>query len=168
MKKLYIGTILCVAILIIISKWNENTLKKNGLMNEEKVVKETMSTSFYVDPTINLSSDKITSIIIEFKTKPAAVAVKEAEAEGKQLSLEEATKHVEESHQKFQEELNTFLDDYQVPYTIRHTYKTALNGVSMELPAKDIKRLSQSTVIEKIYPNRKIHLSPPITPYRTM
>ncbi|WP_256941420.1 protease inhibitor I9 family protein [Bacillus sp. EAC] len=168
MMRLYKGTILVVAILSSIFKWNENTLNKNQFINEGKVVKETMSASFYVDPTIDFSSEKIISIIIEFKIKPAKIAVQDAEAEGKQLTLEEATKNVEESHEMFQKELKTLLDDHQVPYTIRRTYKTVLNGVSMELPAKEIKRLQQSTVIEKIYPNRKVHLFPSITPFNQM
>ncbi|PEJ56565.1 hypothetical protein CN601_01260 [Bacillus sp. AFS017336] len=124
-----------------------------------------MNPSFYVDPSIDFSTNEMTSIIIEFKTKPAAVAVKVAEAAGEQLTLEEATKQVEESHAKFQEELKTLLEDQQVPYKIRHVYKTALNGVSMEIPGKDIKRLSQSTVIARIYPNKKVHIMPPVTPF---
>lgn len=168
MKKYYRRCILFITILSSICNWNEKTLFKYGLINEEKVVKDTMSTSFYVDPSIDLSSNQFISIIIEFKTKPAKIAVLEAEAEGKQLTLEEATKQVEESHELFQKELTTLLDDHQVPYSIRHTYKTVLNGVSMDLPAVEIKRLLQSTVIEKIYPNRKVHLMPPIAPFNQL
>jgi len=168
MKKYYRRCILFVTILSSFCNWNERTISKYDLINEEKVVKDTMSTSFYVDPSIDLSSNQFTSIIIEFKTKPAKIAVLEAEAAGKQLSLEEATKQVEESHELFQKELKTLLDDHQIPYSIRHTYTTALNGVSMDLPSNEIKRLLQSTVIEKIYPNRKVHLMPPITPFNQM
>jgi len=144
---------------------NGNTLGTTKISDETKVANVTMNPSFFVDPSIDFSTSQMTSIIIEFKTKPAVVAVKEAEASGKQLTLEEATKQVEESHAKFQEELKTLLEDQHVPYTIRHVYKSALNGVSMELPGKDIKRLSQSTVIARIYPNKKVHIMPPVTPY---
>lgn len=168
MKKYYRRCILFTTILSSFCNWNDGPIFKYDLINEVKVVKNTMSTSFYVDPSIDLSSNQLLSIIIEFKTKPAKIAVLEAEAEGKQLSLEEATKQVEESHELFQKELKNLLDDQQIPYSIRHTYKTVLNGVSMDISAKDIKRLLQSTVIEKIYPNRKVHLMPPIAPFNQL
>jgi len=168
MKKYYRECILFVTILSSFCNWNEHAFFKYDLINEEKVVKDTMSSSFYVDPSIDLSSDQVVSIIIEFKTKPAKIAVLEAEATGKQLTLEEATKQVEESHKMFQKELKTLLADHQIPYSIRHTYTAALNGVSMDLPAIEIKRLLQSTVIEKIYPNRKIQLMPPIAPFNQL
>lgn len=133
-------------------------------INEMKVGKEIMRSSIFVEPSINLTTDKNVSIIIEFKTKPAVVAVKEAEAQGIQLSLEEAKKNVEESHAKFKEELNMLLDQNNIKYSIKHTYKTALNGVSMDLPGNAIKRLMESTVIARIYLNKEIHLFPPITP----
>ncbi|MFD4705972.1 protease inhibitor I9 family protein [Gottfriedia sp. NPDC058432] len=165
MKNFYRGSILLILMLFIMSGCNGNTLNTIKNSDETKVANVTMNPSFYVDPSIDFSTNQMTSIIIEFKTKPAVVAVKEAEAAGKQLTLEEATKQVEESHAKFQEEIKTLLEDQNVPYTIRHVYKTALNGVSMELPGKDIKRLSQSTVIARIYPNKKVHIMPPVTPF---
>ncbi len=168
LKKYYRRCILFITIFSSLCNRNANTLFKYDLINEEKVVKDTMSTSFYVDPSIDLSSNQFISIIIEFKTKPAKIAVLEAEAEGKQLTLEEATKQVEESHELFQKELKILLDDHQIPYSIRHTYKTVLNGVSMDLPSMEIKRLLQSTVIEKIHLNRKVHLMPPIAPFNQL
>jgi intein-encoded DNA endonuclease-like protein len=132
---------------------------------EEKVVKETMNPSVYVDPALDLQSNKTISIIIEFKTKPAKIAVLEAEAKGIPLTIEEAQQNVEESHAKFHNELHTLLDNKQGPYIIKHTYKTVFNGVSMELPANEIKRIAESSsVISRIYLNKKIHLDPPILP----
>ncbi|WP_235822058.1 protease inhibitor I9 family protein [Gottfriedia luciferensis] len=168
MKKIYIGAILFGMILSSISNENKYTFKKYESIEENLEASGQMNTSIYLDPTIDFSSDKMTSIIIEFKIKPAVIAVKEAQASGKQLTLDEATKQVEESHQKFQSELKSLLADHQVPYAVRHTYKSALNGVSMELPGKDIKRLLQSTVIDRIYPNKKVHIMPPITPFNQM
>ncbi|WP_045517264.1 protease inhibitor I9 family protein [Neobacillus niacini] len=161
MKKYYIGVILASAFLSILSGCQES----NHNVNEEKVVKETMNPSVHIDPAIDLSSDQIISIIIEFKTKPAKIAVLEAEAKGIPLTIEEAKEKVEESHVTFQKELQTLLDKNQVPYTVRNTYKTAFNGVSMELPANEIIRLAESSsIISKIYPNKKIQLDPPISP----
>ncbi|PGL73166.1 protease inhibitor I9 family protein [Bacillus sp. AFS055030] len=164
MKNFYRGSIFFLVMLFIMAGCNGNAINTTKNKDETKVAEETMNPSFYVDPSIDFTTNAMTSIIIEFKTKPAVVAVKEAEAAGKELTLEEATKQVEESHAKFQEELKTLLEDQHVPYMIRHVYKSALNGVSMELPGKDIKRLSKSTVIARIYPNKKVHIMPPVTP----
>jgi hypothetical protein len=164
MKKCYRRTILAAAtILALISGCQEN--RDNHNVDEEKLVRETMNPSIYVDPAIDLSNEYTTSIIIEFKTKPAKIAVLEAEAKGIPLTIEEAKEKVEESHVRFQKELQTLLAKDQVPYTIKHTYKTAINGVSMELPGNQIKRLVESSsVIAKIHPNKKIKLDPPISP----
>ncbi|MGM0854689.1 MAG: protease inhibitor I9 family protein [Bacillota bacterium] len=141
----------------------ENTYQK-----EEEAVKETMNASVKVDPSINLSSEKMVSIIIEFKIKPAKIAVLEAEAQGVDMTLDKAKEHVEQSHQAFEQELHAFLDDNKVEYRIKHRYKTAFNGVSMELPATEIKRLMGSSVISRIYPNEEIQLDPPIQPSNQM
>ncbi|MFP7298778.1 protease inhibitor I9 family protein [Neobacillus niacini] len=161
MKKYKKAVIFAAVFLFILNGCQDS----NHNLNEEQVVKEAMNPSVYIDPSIDLSSEQMTSIIIEFKTKPAKIAVLEAEAKGIPLSLEEAEKEVEESHEAFQKELQLLLADNQIPYKVRNTYKTALNGVSMELPANEIKRLAESSsVIAKINPNRKIHLDPPISP----
>lgn len=131
---------------------------------EEQVVEETMNSSIKVDPALDLSSGEKMTVIIEFKTKPAKIAVLEAEAKGMELSLVTAQEDVEQSHKDFEKELHAFLDENKVDYRIIHRYKTAFNGVSMELPANEIKRLLGSSVISSIYPNNEIHLEPPIQP----
>jgi uncharacterized protein involved in outer membrane biogenesis len=141
---------------------------EDAFQKEVEVVEETMNSSVKVDPSIDLSSEKTVSIIIEFKTKPAKIAILEAEAQGLKMSLDAAKEHVEKSHQAFQKELHAFLDGKQVEYSIKHRYKTAFNGVSMELPANEIKRLMGSSVISKIYPNEEIQLNPPIQPLDQM
>jgi hypothetical protein len=168
MKNCFRGTILLVTILSIMSGCHDNTNENDYHVDGEKVVKETMNPSVYLDPAVDLISDKTISVIIEFKTKPAVVAVLEAKEKGIPLTLEEAKQKVEESHETFQKELQTLLDENQVTYKVMHNYKTAFNGVSMELPANEIKRLLDSSVISKIYPNREIQLDPPITPYNQM
>lgn len=163
MKKCYRGVVLATAMLSIMSGCS---YENNYPNDQEKEVKETMNRSFYIDPAIDLSSEQTISVIIEFKTKPAKVAIIEAEAKGIPLTLEEAEKHVEESHLMFQKELYELLDKNQIPYTVRHKYTTALNGVSVELPANEINRLAESSsVISRIYLNRKIKLDPPILPF---
>jgi predicted RNA-binding protein Jag len=158
MKKCY-GRLLLITSLMILpgcqAYEGENTYQK------ELVVEKTMNSSVKIDPTIDLSNNEPVSIIIEFKTKPAKLAVLEAEGQGLPMTLQAAKKHVEESHQEFQKELQKFLDENDVEYRITHKYKTAFNGVSMELPGNEIKRLMGSSVISKIYPNQEIQLNPP-------
>ncbi|WP_256941419.1 protease inhibitor I9 family protein [Bacillus sp. EAC] len=168
MKKFTSGAIFMVTILSILRGCSENTFNRNKIMSQVEEAKETMGTSVFVDPSIDQSSNKTVSIIIEFKTKPAKIAVIEAEAQGKQLSLDEAKQKVEESHEQFQKELQTLLAQNQVPFTVKHVYKTALNGVSMELPGNEVKRLMQSSVIGRITLNKEIHLDPPIQPFKQM
>ncbi|WP_421383128.1 protease inhibitor I9 family protein [Bacillus salacetis] len=124
-----------------------------------------MNTSVYIDPSINLSTSRQLSIIIEFKILPAHSAVAAAKSQGKQLTLEEAESHVEQSHQTFRKELQILLEKNRIPYTIQNTYTNALNGVAMELPANEIRRLMKSTVIARIHPNKQVHLDPPVQPY---
>ncbi|MCP3740267.1 protease inhibitor I9 family protein [Rossellomorea sp. BNER] len=162
MKKCYYRTLLFAFIMTISgcqANKGEDTYPKEG-----KVVEETMNSSGIIDPSIDLSSNQKISVIIKFTIKPAKVAVLEAKAKGIDLTLEEAKQQVEESYQTFQKEIHTFLDENQVSYHIKHRYKTTFNGVSMELPANEIKRLMESSVIQKIYPNEDIQLDPPIQP----
>ncbi|WP_144554432.1 protease inhibitor I9 family protein [Bacillus sp. X1(2014)] len=166
MKKYLSRAILAVVILAIICGCSKNNHPK--VKREE--VKETMNPSVYVDPAVDLSSDQIISVIVEFKPKPAKVAVIEAEAKGIPFTLAEAEKQVEESHLMFQKELHEIFDKNQIPYTVRNKYTTALNGVSMELPANEIKRLAESSsVISKVSVNRKVKLNPPpILPFEQL
>ncbi|MGR3765733.1 protease inhibitor I9 family protein [Rossellomorea sp. NS-SX7] len=117
-----------------------------------------------IDPRINLSSTQTISIIIQFIIKPAKVAVLEAKGKGIHLTLEEAKRHVEVSHMQFQEEIRLALEHNHIPYRIIHRYKTAFNGVSMEMPSNEILRLAHSSVIQKIYLNEEIQIDPPIHP----
>lgn len=163
MKKYYKGFFLLIY-LMFLGGCADN---KEGIADQtdEKVVDvTTMNSTVKVDPSINLSSTQSISIIIEFKTKPAKIAMLEAKAKGLSMTLDEAKRHVEESHQAFQEELHTFLDKNRVKYRINYRYKTTFNGVAMEMPANEIKRLMGSSVISRIYPNHEIQLDPPIQP----
>ncbi|NEY99274.1 protease inhibitor I9 family protein [Heyndrickxia shackletonii] len=123
-----------------------------------------MTSALYIDPKINMNSEKTVSIIIHFKTKPAKAAVALAEAKGVPLTLEQAQKDVEESHSRFQEDLKRLLDQNQISYSITYTYTTAFNGVSMKLPGTAIKTLLQSKEIDAIYANQEYHLDPPLKP----
>ena len=142
--------------------------KMNSKTENELEVRETMNTPIYVDPEIDLSSQKNVSIIIHFKTKPAKIAVIEAQAKGLSLSLEKAEKDVRDSHTRFHKEIQTLLEKENVPYSITRTFKIVYNGVAMELPAYEIQRLPNSVEISTIHVDREIQLEPPILPVEQM
>lgn len=158
-KKIYIIVLL---VIIFIGGCQANK-GENDSQKIDKVVEKKMHSSAKVDSSIDLSSNQLVSIIIEFKTKPAKIAVLEAKAKGITLTFEEAKRQVEQSHQSFQK-LLSLLDENNVQYRVKHTYKAALNGISIEMPANEINRLLGSSVISKIYPDKQIQLDPPINP----
>ncbi|MGE8203285.1 protease inhibitor I9 family protein [Heyndrickxia sp. NPDC080065] len=137
---------------------------KDVTERQKKEGEEVMKSALYIDPKIDMNSEKTISIIIHFKTQPAKAAVALAEAKGVPLTLEKAKIDVEESHARFQEDLKRLLDQKHIPYAITYTYTTAFNGVSMKLPGTAIKTLLQSKEIDAIYANKEYHLEPPLKP----
>jgi hypothetical protein len=117
--------------------------------------------NIFIDPDIDMNSKEMITVIIQFKTKPAQVAVTIAEKSGVPLSLENANWAVEHSHARFQEDVKRFLVSKRIPYSINHIYKSALNGVSMSIPAYEIKTLLKFNEIESIHANKEYHLDPP-------
>jgi CHAT domain-containing protein len=132
--------------------------------HRENKGEEVVTRNIYIDPEIDLNTEKMVEIIIHFKTEPAKVAVAIAETSGIPLSLDKAKQDVEDSHARFQADVQKYLGLKQIPYTITHTYKTALNGVAMKLPGNEIKTLLQSGEIAAIYLNKEIQLNPPPQP----
>jgi hypothetical protein len=120
-----------------------------------------MTNKINVDPTIDVNSDEMVTVIIQFRTKPAQEAVAIAKKAGVPLTLENANWAVKHSHERFQEEVKRYLDSKRIPYTINYVYQSALNGVSMTLPAKDIKSLLLFKEIESIHANKQYHIDPP-------
>jgi hypothetical protein len=120
-----------------------------------------MTNKINVDPTIDVNSDEMITVIIQFRTKPAQEAVAIAKKSGVPLTLENANWAVKHSHERFEEEVKRYLDSKRIPYTINYVYQSALNGVSMTLPAKDIKSLLQFKEIESIHANKQYHIDPP-------
>lgn len=113
-----------------------------------------MHTEIYIDPKIDMSSDKYISILIEFKVKPAKVAVATSVSN---ITMEHAKQMVEVSHHLFQTELDS-LNEQQIKYTVDQTYTDAFNGVSVRLKGNTIKYFLQSTVIKAIYKNQDMHI----------
>lgn len=120
-----------------------------------------MNKKIYIDPTINMHTEEMVTVIIQFRTKTAQEAVAIAKNSGVPLSLENANWAVKHSHERFQEEVNRYLVPKQIPFKINYVYKTVLNGVSMSLPGNEIKTLLLFKEIESIHANKEYHLDPP-------
>jgi hypothetical protein len=122
-----------------------------------------MTNKINVDPAIDVNSNEMVTVIIQFRTKPAQEAVAIAKKAGVPLSVENANWAVKHSHERFQEEVKRYLVPKRIPYTINYVYQSALNGVSMTLPAKEIKLLLQFKEIESIHANKQYQIDPPNT-----
>src|SRR5690625_4054134 len=96
-----------------------------------------MQTEIYIDPKIDLYSDEYIEILIEFKIKPAKVAMSISHSD---MTMEQAKEQVEISHQLFKNELK-MLDEKLIKYSVIYTYKDSFNGVAMRLKANTIKHL---------------------------
>ncbi|PGM55866.1 S8 family serine peptidase [Bacillus sp. AFS053548] len=118
-----------------------------------------------LSPDVDQTSDKLTSVIVEFKDKPQQTAVLEAEADGVTLTAEDAKDKVNASHETFQKDLKTIfsseLKSKKNPYSIKRSYKKAFNGVSMTLPANKVKSLLKSNAVKAVWSDMQVQVEPP-------
>jgi hypothetical protein len=121
--------------------------------------------TIYIDPMINMNTNKWITIIIHFNTNPAHAAVAIAESGGYSLSLINAEQEVEASHLRFQKDVERSLGKKDIPYKINHTYKTVFNGVSLSLQGNKIPELLQSAEIAAIYANKEYKIQPPFVQF---
>lgn len=117
-------------------------------------------TGLQLSPDVNLESDELISVIVEFKTKPAKVAMMEAQAQGKTLSTSHADLLVEEAHDSFQKDADKILK--QKNYHIKRTFKTAFNGVAMTLPANEVQSLLSSSSVKAVWSDEEVKLDQPV------
>ncbi|WP_129691340.1 S8 family serine peptidase [Gottfriedia acidiceleris] len=130
-----------------------------------KQLKISDKTGLQVSPDLDLTSDAPTSVIVEFKDKPAQTAVTVAETEGTTLSEEDAQAKVDASHESFDQDLKTIfskeLNEKKNPYKIKRSYKKAFNGVSMTLPANKVKSLLKSNAVQAVWSDLHVQLDDP-------
>ncbi|WP_088044490.1 S8 family serine peptidase [Bacillus sp. EAC] len=122
------------------------------------------TTGLQISHDIDLKSTEQTNVIVEFTNKPAKVAKIEASVEGKQLTEAEASGLVDQDHKTFQAEVGQVLTDEKkskVSFKINRSYKTAFNGVSMNLPANQIENLLKSKVVKNVWSNEQFKIDPP-------
>ncbi|PEL12456.1 S8 family serine peptidase [Bacillus sp. AFS017336] len=132
-----------------------------------KQLKVSDKTGLQVSPEVDLTSDATTSVIVEFKDKPANTAVMVAESDGTTLSKADAQEKVDVSHESFDQDLKTMfskeLKEKKNPYKIKRSYKKAFNGVAMTLPANKVKALLKSSAVQTVWSDLQVQLDDPTT-----
>lgn len=117
---------------------------------------------------IDLKSREEVTVIVEFDQLPAKVEQVQKSFKGEKVSLETVKKKVENSHNTFKKDLQAKLGkktkSTKESYKIEHTYKHALNGVAIKLPANEIEKLLDSEVVKAIYSELEVRVSPPKSP----
>ncbi|MFB7140727.1 S8 family serine peptidase [Gottfriedia sp. NPDC056225] len=120
-----------------------------------------------VSADVDLTSDATTSVIVEFKDKPANTAVMVAQVDGSTLSEADAQAKVDASHDTFQHDLKTIfskeLKEKKNPYKIKRSYKKAFNGVAMTLPSNKVKSLLKSSAVQAVWSDLQVQLDDPST-----
>lgn len=116
-----------------------------------------MHVPIYIDPEINLHSNEMVEIIVQFTTNPAKSQVSK-----ENLTLDEAILLVKDSHLRFQQDLWKYLDKQGLPYIVMNEYQEAFNGVALKIKGKDIHSILQSNEIGAIYVNKTV--SVPVKP----
>ncbi|PGZ93119.1 S8 family serine peptidase [Bacillus sp. AFS029533] len=139
-----------------------------SLSSEQRAALKQLSTSedsgLQVSSDINLDSTEQTSVIVEFANKPVKVAQIEASVEGKTLTKSDAEDLIDQDHETFTKDVSKVLTtskSKKVDYKINHSYKHAFNGVSMTLPANQIKNLLKSKAVKKVWSNQTFSIDPP-------
>ncbi|MBM7587949.1 subtilisin family serine protease [Bacillus pakistanensis] len=114
---------------------------------------------------IDLTSKEEVTVIVEFDQLPAKTEQIQKSLKGEKISLEKAKKKVEESHEKFKKDLQAKIGEKKKSskedYKIKYTYKNALNGVALTLPANEIENLLESEVVKAVYSELEVQLTPP-------
>ncbi|WP_223595659.1 S8 family serine peptidase [Neobacillus bataviensis] len=114
----------------------------------------TETTGLQLSSTTDLTSDQEISVIIEFKNRPAKTAVQIEKYNGRELSLEDAEKSVVEDHTTFKQDLEAL----KIKGKITRSYTQVYNGVSMTLPANEVKKLLKSKAVKSVWENQTIQL----------
>ncbi|MGL5378353.1 S8 family serine peptidase [Clostridium sp.] len=103
---------------------------------------------------IDTTSDELVSIIVEFVSEPTAVASKQ-----KAYSLKSAESAVKKDHETFEAFLAKTPKAYSaVAPTIKYSYETVFNGVSMQIKGTEVANLLNSGVVKRIHKTNTVHV----------
>ncbi|MGG0175614.1 S8 family serine peptidase [Gottfriedia acidiceleris] len=140
------------------SKLNLTAEQRQALKNIDKF----NARGLHLSDDVDLDSSKTVSVIVEFNNKPKKVALLEAAVNGQNLSPTEAQSNVDDDHATFQTDLENTVKNGT--YKVKRSFKTAFNGVSLQVPANKLQELVQSGAVKAIYSNQTVQLDEPKTP----
>lgn len=121
-----------------------------------------------IDPKVNTKSNDLVKVIIQFKSEPAAVALKRAGLNSEKLSELTATSKVKQNHQQFKQHIKSLQQKRGLSYDaasiqITQEYETALNGVALTVPGVAVEDLMKSGVVKKVWADQEVVLDLPET-----
>ncbi|MEH7514138.1 S8 family serine peptidase, partial [Gottfriedia acidiceleris] len=139
-----------------------------NLTQQQRAALNTLSTNeetgLQLSSDVDQNSTKQTSVIVQFSNQPTKVAQIEASLQGQALTETEATKLIDQDHATFNQDLGQVLVDEnnkKVDYKVNRSYKSAFNGISMILPANQIKNLLKSKAVKTVWSNESFSIEPP-------
>ncbi|OME98093.1 hypothetical protein BK124_12705 [Paenibacillus amylolyticus] len=121
-----------------------------------------------IDPKVNTKSNDLVQVIIQFKSEPAAVALKRARLVNEKLSELTAASRVKQNHQQFKQHIKSLQQKRGLSYDaasiqITQEYETALNGVALTVPGVAVEDLMKSGVVKKVWADQEVVLDLPET-----
>ncbi|MFS0871789.1 protease inhibitor I9 family protein [Paenibacillus xylanilyticus] len=121
-----------------------------------------------IDARVNTKSSDLVNVIVQFKSEPAAVALKRAALNNEKMSELTATSKVKQNHQQFKQHIKSLQQKRGLSYdaaSIRITqeYETALNGVALTVPGVAVEDLMKSGVVKKVWADQEVTLDLPET-----
>lgn len=120
---------------------------RNGNLIEES------SGNSKISKDINLESDEVISVIVEFVSEPLAV-----ENETSLFSLSESK--VKRDHRVFETFLGNMPQTYSdTPIEIKEEYYTVFNGVAMSIKSSELESLTKCDVVKKIHKDYEVSIA---------
>lgn len=117
----------------------------------------------YLSQTVDLESEEPIKVIVQLDHHPEKIAKLKAELEGKNLSSTDAKANIEMDQKTFKNNVaNMFKGKNAKGYKLGKTYKNAMNGVSMELPANKVKELLSLDVVRSVWSDVEVQVEPPV------
>lgn len=115
----------------------------------------------YLSPSIDTDSNRLVNIIVQFAQDPAVADVKKNAEQGKTLSLNQAREKVEKSQQFFKEKIGQ-VKKSKANLKINKEYRQVFNGVSMTVPAQEVKTLLSIDGVKAIWEDKQVTVLPPV------
>ncbi len=109
-----------------------------------------------IDPNIDIYTDKIETVIVEFTTEPISVQRIFAEENNESFVVMNAQKSIDKSLDSFKLDLLRNGIDGR----IKTSYSEVFNGVTLEIKGKDVPKLKELDGIRGVYPNVIYQVNP--------